>query len=211
MKNRFTVPAILVASLTFLIMAAQAEVTLPALLSKHAVLQKSDHTQIWGKAAAGEKISVSVGGLRAQTTAGSDGKWQVSLDVRRIGAGPFDLIVEGTNRLVVPDILIGEVWVCSGQSNMAFGLARAGEAAQEIPQSANPQLRQFRVANTGPEKPEDDCKGAWIVARPDTAQEFSAVAYFFGKRLQHELVQPVGLILSAWAGTSAISWLPPEA
>ena len=197
--------------MSLFLVAAQADVTLPSLLSNHAVLQKSDRTQIWGKAAAGEKVKITLGSARAETSAGSDGKWKVSLDVREIGEGPFELIVEGTKRLIVQDVTVGEVWVCSGQSNMAFGLARAGEAAQEIPKSANAKLRQFRVANKGSETPEDDCKGAWILARPETAAEFGAVGYFFGKKLQQETHQPVGLILAAWAGTSAISWLPQEA
>ena len=211
MQNRFDSFSLLVLGLSAFAAAARADVKLPSLLSNHAVLQKSDHTQIWGKAAAGEKVKVTLGGAHAESLAGGDGKWKVSLDVREIGEGPFDLVVEGANRLVVQDVMIGEVWVCSGQSNMAFGLARAGEAAQEIPQSANPKLRQFRVANKGSETPEDDCKGAWIFARPETAAEFGAVSYFFGKKLQHEIRQPIGLVLAAWAGTSAISWLPQAA
>ena len=180
MKKTYARPGLLLAGTSLLLMTAQADVTLPALLSHHAVLQQSDHTRIWGKAGPGETVSVTLGGLHAQTVAGSDGKWQLSVDVTRLGPGPFELIVAGRNRVVVKDVLIGEVWVCSGQSNMAFGLGRAGEAAQEIPRASHPQLRQFRVANVGAEKPEDDCKGAWLVARPDTAQEFSAVGYFFG-------------------------------
>ncbi len=212
MNRPLSRPSFIVASLLTLAAAARADVTLPALLSRHAVLQKqSDHTLVWGNAKAGEKVKVTLGNALAETAAGEDGKWKVRLDVSRIGEGPFDLTVEGANRLVVQDIMIGEVWVCSGQSNMAFGLARAGEAAEEIPQSDNPKLRQFRVANKGSETPEDDCKGAWILARPDTAKEFGAVSYFFGKKVQREIRQPVGLILSAWAGTSAISWLPQQA
>lgn len=211
MKTQPVCPVLLIANLGLLMATARADVALPALLSNHAVLQKSNHTRVWGKAAAGEKVRVVLGGVHGQTIAGGDGKWAVSLDLSRSGAGPFELVVEGANRLVVTDVMVGEIWVCSGQSNMAFGLARAAEAAEEIPQSANPQLRQFRVANVGTELPADDCKGAWIVARPDTAKEFGAVGYFFGKRLQQTLKQPVGLILAAWAGTSALSWLPPAA
>ena len=210
-KLLFSPSCLVLFGLSMFAATAQADVTLPSLLSNHAVLQKSNRTQIWGKAAAGEKVKITLGSARAETSAGSDGKWKVSLDVREIGEGPFDLIVEGAKRLVVQDVTVGEVWVCSGQSNMAFGLTRAGEAAQEIPKSANAKLRQFRVANKGSETPEDDCKGAWIVARPDTAVEFGAVSYFFGKKLQQEIHQPVGLILAAWAGTSAVSWLPQEA
>ena len=211
MNKHCSLSSILLVSLSLFMAPVRADVTLPSLLSNHAVLQKSDRTPIWGKAAAGEKVKITLGGAHAETSAGSDGKWKVRLDVREIGEGPFELIVEGAKRLVVQDVTVGEVWVCSGQSNMAFGLARAGEAAQEIPKSANAKLRQFRVANKGSETPEEDCKGAWIVARPETAAEFGAVSYFFGKKLQQEIHQPVGLILAAWAGTSAISWLPQEA
>jgi sialate O-acetylesterase len=211
MTRRLLSPSILIASIGAFMASAYADVTLPSLISNHAVLQKSGHTQVWGKAAAGEKVKVSLGGVHAETAAGSDGKWKVSMDVSAIGEGPFDLIVEATNRIVVSDVLIGEVWICSGQSNMAFGLPRAAEAAQEIPQSANPKLRQFRVANAYSATAEDSCKGAWIAANPDTAKEFTAVGYFFGKKLQHDLHQPVGLVLAAWAGTSAMSWLPQEA
>jgi len=211
MNTRLALPAVLFASLILCAAPARADITLPALLSNHAVLQKSDRTPLWGMAAAGEKVTVTLGGAHAETSAGKDGKWKVNLDVGRLGEGPFDLIVTGSNRVVVQDVVIGEVWVCSGQSNMAFGLARAAEAAEEIPQSANPLLRQFRVANIGAESPEENCKGAWIVARPDTAKEFGAVSYFFGKKVQQTLRQPVGLILAAWAGTSALSWLPPAA
>lgn len=211
MKRRFPLTSLLLAGLGLLTVTARANVTLPSLLSNHAVLQKSERTPLWGNAATGEKVKVTLGGAQAETSAGGDGKWRVYLDVTRLGDGPFDLIVEGANRLVVQDVVIGEVWVCSGQSNMAFGLARAAEAAEEIPQSANPLLRQFRVANVGAETAEENCKGAWIVARPDTAKEFGAVSYFFGKKVQQTIRQPVGLILAAWAGTSALSWLPQEA
>ena len=211
MIRSFPVPSILIASLGLSMAAAQADVTLPALISNHAVLQKSDRTQVWGKAAPGEKVKVSLGGVHAETSAGSDGKWKINLDVSAIGEGPFELVVEATNRLVISDVLIGEVWVCSGQSNMAFTLARAEGAAQEIPQSANSQLRQFRVANSYSATPEDNCKGAWVAASPDTAKDFTAVGYFFGKDLQQKLREPVGLVLAAWAGTSAMSWLPQEA
>ena len=211
MKNRSSFISLVLASLGFLVRICCADVTLPSLLSNHAVIQKSDSTPLWGKAAPGEKVKITLGAARAETTSSGDGKWKVCLDVTGIGEGPFDLIVEGAKRLVVSDVMIGEVWVCSGQSNMAFGLARAAEANEEIPRSANAKLRQFRVANTGAVSPEDNCKGAWIVARPETAAEFGAVSYFFGKKLQQTLRQPAGLILAAWAGTTAISWLPQEA
>ena len=201
----------LLASLGLFIGSARANVMLPSIISTHAVLQKSDHTQIWGKAAPGEKVRISIGGVQAETAAGTDGKWKTTLDVSGIGEGPFDLVIEGANRLVVSDILIGEVWVCSGQSNMAVTLTHVGEAAQEIPQSANPKLRQFRVLEKTSATPEDECKGLWTVADPTTTPQFTAVGYFFGKHLQQNLQQPVGLILAAVAGTSALNWMPQAA
>jgi sialate O-acetylesterase len=211
MNRLLLLPSALLVSLSAPVTSARADVALPALLSNHAVLQKSERTPIWGRAAAGEKVKVTLGGASSEASAGRDGTWNVSLDVSRVGEGPFDLIVEGANRLVVADVVVGDVWVCSGQSNMAFGLARAAEAGEEIPRSSNALLRQFRVANIGAEAPASDCKGAWIAARPDTAMEFGAVGYFFGARVQQTTRQPVGLILAAWAGTSALSWLPPAA
>ena len=211
MKTQFPLPFVVLASLSALVAAAQADVTLPSLISKHAVLQKSDHTRIWGKAAAGEKVKISLGGAEAETSAGTDGKWKTTLDVRKIGEGPFDLIVEGANKLVIPDVVVGEVWVCGGQSNMDLTLVHVGEAAEELPQSANPSLRQFRVLGTGSSKAEDDCQGAWSVSTPETARSFTAVGYFFGKNLQRNLHQPVGLIHAAVAGTDALSWIPQAA
>jgi len=190
---------------------AWADITLPSLLSAHALLQRSDHTQVWGKADAGEKVKISLGGIEVRTVAGADGKWKVSLDVTRLGEGPHSMVIEGNNRLVVSDVLIGEVWVCCGQSNMAFPLIRSGEASEEILRAANTKLRQFRVENAASATPQDDCKGTWVVASPETAGQFSAVGYFFGKSLQQKLNQPVGLVLSAWPGSSVDAWLPQGA
>ena len=211
MKTRLSNFSIFVACLGLGLAAAQGAVTLPSLLSNHAVLQRSDATQIWGKAPPGEKVKVSLGEARAETSAGGDGKWKVGLDVSRLGEGPFELIVEGANRLVVSDVVVGEVWVCGGQSNMDLTLVHVGEAAEELPQAANSSLRQFRVAGTTSAKAEDECKGAWSVATPETAKSFTAVGYFFGKSLQRSLHQPVGLIHAAVAGTDALSWLPQAA
>lgn len=210
MKLLLSSPSILAASLGLAMATAHAEVKLPSLLSAHAVLQKSDHTQIWGKADPGEKIKVSIGLAKAETSAGTDGKWNVGIDVSRVGEGPFELVVEGNNRVVVPDVIIGDVWVCGGQSNMAFPLPRARGAAEEIPQSANPMLRQFTDLGNASSKPEDECKGSWIVAKPETVADFSAAGYFFAKNVYQKLRQPIGLIVTARAGTFGIQWVPTD-
>lgn len=186
---------------------AHADVTLPAILSNHAVLQRSARTRIWGNATAGEKVQVSIGGVVAATVAASDGKWGVAVDVSRIGEGPFELVVEGRNRLVVSDVLIGEVWLCAGQSNMAYKLERSTGGAQEIARSSNPRLRQFTVAYNPVSEPQEKCKGSWLVAAPTTSPEFSAVGYYFAKDLQKSMNTPVAIVRSAWAGTGIMSWI----
>ncbi|XHR27108.1 MAG: sialate O-acetylesterase [Chthoniobacteraceae bacterium] len=211
MKHPFLISFIIAANGCGWNMPAWADVSLPSIISTHAVLQKSDRTQIYGKAAPGEVVKVSLGGIGAQTVADADGKWKIILDVTSIGEGPFDLVVEGNNRTVISDVILGEVWVCSGQSNMAFRLARDAQAAQAGPQEVNPRLREFCVEEATSETPQDDCKGSWVIASPQTAGRFSAVGYYFGKNLQQALNRPVGLLFAAWPGTSVSAWLPQSA
>lgn len=186
--------------------AMHAEVSLPSILSDHMILQRSAATAVWGKAAAGEKVKVALGDIRAEATAGPDGRWKVKLNLSSAAEGPFDLLVEGVNRLTVSDVLVGEVWLCSGQSNMAYTLDRSPDGAAEIARSANPRLRQFRVETRSANEPLENCKGAWIVAAPKTTAQFSAVGYYFAQDLQKNLKTPVGIVLSAWAGTVATAW-----
>ena len=190
---------------------ARGAVTLPPIFSDHAVLQRSVNVPVWGKAEAGEKIAVSLDGIKSETQAGADGKWQASLDLRKVESGPHELVVEGGNRIVLHDILVGEVWLCSGQSNMEFTLAKSIGAEKEIAASANPQLRQFLVKHRPAGAPMDDCDGTWMVAAPATAGAFTAVGYYFGRTLQHELGQPVGLVNSSVGGTPIEAWMNAEA
>lgn len=185
---------------------ASATVTLPALISDHAVLQKSSQTALWGKAAPGEKVIASLASIRGETIADSTGAWRLTLDLMQTGPGPFDLVIEGTNRLVVADVVIGELWVASGQSNMEFTLNKAIGAPDEISASGNPQIRQFLVAKTIAATPQLECKGAWTVASPTTSGQFSAVGYHFARSLQQRLHVPVGLIHASWGGTPVESW-----
>jgi sialate O-acetylesterase len=201
-----------VVPLLFLAGALRAEVVLPPIFSDHAVLQKSDVVPVWGKARPGEKIQVSLDRVSATAEAGSDGKWMARLNLADLGPGPFELTVTGENTLTVRDVLVGEVWACTGQSNMAFPLsAFPAVVREELPVSANPQIRQFLVANKPSREPLDEAQGKWTVASPETAGAFSATAYFFGKQLQKELGAPVGLINDSVGGTVIETWMSREA
>jgi sialate O-acetylesterase len=199
--------AFLIATSAFL----SAEVKLPALLSDHAVLQQSEATRIWGNAAPNEKIKVKLSSAQAQTTADSAGHWQVTLDTREIGAGPFDLEVRGSNRLVVHDVVVGEVWIASGQSNMESPVRRTDATDEEIAHSADAKIRQFKVRDTASAEPKDDVSGSWLVAGPETTGGFSAVAYYFQAGLREALNLPVGVINASWGGTPIEPWISPQA
>ncbi|HEY9248337.1 MAG TPA: sialate O-acetylesterase, partial [Rariglobus sp.] len=186
--------------------ALHADVSLPSILSDHMILQRSAATAVWGQASPGEKIKITFAGLRAETTAGPDGRWKTTLNLSAVAEGPFDLLVEGVNRLTVSDVLVGEVWLCSGQSNMAYTLDRSTDGAAEIARSANPRLRQFRVDTRSADEPQETCKGSWVIADPKTVAQFSAVGFYFAQDLQKNLNAPVGIVLSAWAGTVATAW-----
>jgi len=206
--NRFLLTAF---SLGLLIQSSLAAVTLPSIISDHMVLQKSDNVPIWGKADPGEEVKVTFNGKTETVKAGEDGAWKVTLNLKEAAAGPSEMIVEGKNRIAIADVLVGEVWLASGQSNMEWSLRQAGGAEQEIPASANNLLRQFTVTNKTSLTPADSCVGTWIIASPETSGNFSAVGYFFGKALQKELKVPVGIIDSTWGGTPVEAWTSGKA
>lgn len=188
----------------------RAEVSLHPLFTSHAVLQRERPVPVWGTAAPGEKVTVTLAGKSVSTTA-ADGKWRVDLPAMPAG-GPHVLKVEGSNTIKLEDVLIGEVWLCSGQSNMAFRLERASNAAEAIAASANENLRLFIVpTNTQDEPQSTTACGPWTVSGPATAGSFSAVAYFFGRDLQKALGVPVGLINSSVGGTPVEAWSSKEA
>lgn len=189
---------------------AQANVTLPAVFSDHAVLQKSEKVPVWGKATADEKVTVTLDKATASTTTGADGKWKVELNLKSEGQGPYDLVIEGANKVTVKDVVVGEVWVCSGQSNMELSMTKAFGVEAEIALPANPLLRQFHAAYIALPTPQDDVAGKWEIASPETVKNFTAVGYFFGKKLQTELQVPVGLIHTSWGGTPSEAWTSAE-
>ena len=194
-------PALLVAAA----LTARADVRLPGLFSDHMVLQQGARVPVWGWAEEGEEVTVSFRGREAKTKT-KNGKWMVHLS-RLPAGGPGTLVVQGKNRTEIHDVLVGEVWVCSGQSNMEFPLQRSFESAADIAGSANPMLRLFLVPKTKADEPRNDVAAQWKECNPDTSGNFSAVAYYFGRDLQKALNVPVGLIDTCWGGSPAEVWM----
>ncbi|MEQ8786952.1 MAG: sialate O-acetylesterase [Pirellulaceae bacterium] len=189
---------------------ATADVTLPAVFSDNMVLQRDREIPVWGWADAGEKVDVSLADKQATATADKDGRWSVRLDPLSAG-GPHTLKVQGANTLAVEEVLVGEVWLCSGQSNMAMQVRRALNADEEAADADYPQIRMFTVPRGGAAEPQQQIKGSWAVCSPETVGGFSATAYFFGRRLHQELDVPVGLINSSVGGTPIDFWTSAEA
>ena len=191
--------------------ASPQALRLPGILGDNMVLQQEKPARIWGWAKPGADVTVSIAGQKKSATADADGKWKVELDPIR-DAAPLEMRVSsGTESLAVKNILPGEVWVCSGQSNMAVTVSEAADAAGEIVKSADPKLRFFTTEFHAPSVPDEDTSGKWVESTPQTAAAFSATAYFFGRELRKALDRPVGLILSANGSTVAESWISREA
>jgi len=185
--------------------ALQAAVALASPFTDHAVLQRGQPIPVWGTADAGEKVTVSFDGQTKMVAAGADGKWLIKLDSHTAG-GPYDLTVAGTNTIKLSDILVGEVWVCSGQSNMEWTLSKARDAEKEIAAANFPKLRHFRVDKKTSDTPLSTCTGSWTVCTPQNAGGYTAVGYFFGRKLVQELDVPIGLLHTSWGGTPAEAW-----
>ena len=201
---------------------ARGDVTLAPLFSDHAVLQREKPLPVWGRADAGEKISVHFHAQTRQTAAGADGRWIVFLDALAADSEGADLVVAGKNTVTVHDMVVGEVWLCSGQSNMEFTVeARAGtwqarsrvaNATAEIAGANFPLIRHVRIEPTMTETPADTVKtGGWQPTTPQTVGGFTAVGYFFARDVFQKLGVPVGLVHSSWGGTPVESWMSPAA
>jgi sialate O-acetylesterase len=191
--------------------AALAEVRLPKIISDHMVLQANQPATIWGWADPQEKVEVTLGKQSATTAANPDGRWTVRLDVPAAGTA-LEMSVAGKNTLTVKDVLIGEVWLCSGQSNMEWSVAQSDNKDAEIAAGDHPLIRHFKVTRQTADTPQEDVNGEWVVCSPETVATFSAVGYFFGRELHKQLGNvPVGLIGSNWGGTPAESWTSRKA
>jgi sialate O-acetylesterase len=183
-----------------------AEVRLPAVITDHMVIQRGQPVHIWGWADAGEAVSVSFRDHFATATADELGRWSANLPPGDAG-GPFFLQVKGTNTIAINDVLVGDVWIASGQSNMEFSLAHAQNAAAEIAAANYPKIRLFTVERGVSGYPLEDVKARpWAACTPESAPTFSAVAYFFGRDLNKKFFVPIGLIHTSWGGTPAEAW-----
>jgi sialate O-acetylesterase len=200
-----------------------ADVTMPAIFDDHMVLQQSAKLPIWGTAAPGENVTVTIGGDTGSATADGEGKWMVSLAKLPASTTPTTLTVKGKNTLTFSDVLVGDVWVCSGQSNMEFGIGNEYDANDQIAKADHPLLRLFLVLHKTSFTPASDIPrmagqraGHWVVCTPENVKNiggwngFSGVGYFFGSEIQKTTGQPVGLIGTYWGGTPAQSWTSLE-
>ena len=188
-----------------------AQVQLPKVFGDHMVLQRDQNVNVWGWAKPKEKVTVKFHDQSKQATADKDGKWKVTLNPEKAG-GPFELTVTGkSNSVNYKDVLVGEVWVCSGQSNMEWPLRVTDNAEAAIASAKNSTIRHIKIPNTVASQPMNDIKsGEWKVCSPETAPDFTAVGYFFAQKISSELNIPVGLINTSWGGTHSETWTSRE-
>ena len=194
--------------------AAQADVRLPKVFSNHMVLQRDKPLTFWGWAEPGENVTVRVADVSGEAKADERGEWKLTLAPVKAG-GPFKVTVAGSNTVEFEDVMVGDVWLCSGQSNMELGVGLVNNGKQEIAEANYPGIRLLMVPNRWSPQPETNIDATWKVCTPEAIAEggwggFSAAAYFFGRELHKQLGVPVGLIDSDWGGTRIESWTPPQ-
>ena len=194
--------------------AVFANITLPKIFGDNMVLQRNKPIHIWGWAATGEKITVQFNKQKKTIKTGATGKWELMLLPENAG-GPYQLLLQGKNKLAIQNVLVGEVWICSGQSNMEMPVAGWGKInnfEREIEVADYPLIRHFKVPNTVSTSLKEDISGGeWNVCSPATAGNFSATAYFFARELYKHLKVPVGLINTSWGGTQSEAWTSQQA
>lgn len=187
----------------------QAEVRLPAIFSDHMVLQRDRPISVWGWGEPGEKVRVTLGLESAEAIVLENGQWHCSLGSQVVSREPMDLIVSASNEIRVRDVLLGDVWLCSGQSNMEWALGGC-DAAADIQSSDYPLIRHFGVEYHFASRPQPDLKGSWSVSKPETSQGFTAVGYYFARRVHKETGVPIGLVRSSVGGTNIECWMSQE-
>lgn len=190
---------------------ALADVTLAPLFQDGAVLQRDMPVPIWGTAGPGEKITVHFAGQTVAATADASGRWQADLAPLAASSEGRDLVIEGANKITLRDILVGEVWLCNGQSNMEWPLKNSPTPEKVLAAAQHPLIRQFKVAIASAEQPATTVNGSWVTCTPETAGAFTAVGYYFATTLQPKLDVPIGLINNTWGGTKIEAWMSAEA
>jgi sialate O-acetylesterase len=196
---------LLIGVLPLLSQIAQAEIRVPSIIGDNMVVQQGRRERVWGTAQAGERVEVSIAGQTGRAVADGQGRWQVFLGPLKAG-GPFTLTIAGSNTLTFKNVLVGDVWICSGQSNMEFPLVNATGGAEAVAKANYPEIHLFTVQKNTAATPLDDVKGHWVVTTPEQVGQFSAVGYFFGRELYQRLKIPLGLIHTSWGGTPAEAW-----
>ncbi|MFB9077808.1 sialate O-acetylesterase [Flavobacterium procerum] len=197
--------------LLILSQVCNANVRMPLIFSDGMVLQRDKQIPIWGFADANESVEVHFNKQIKKTTADKNGKWTVNLNAEKAG-GPFELIIIGKNKITIKNVLVGEVWICSGQSNMEFQVFKTMNAEKEIADANYPMIRHFGVAQDLSGTPKDDLKqGKWEVANKENVGNFTAVGYYFARKLYAELKIPIGIINTSWGGTNVETWTSREA
>lgn len=188
-----------------------ANVRMPLIFSDGMVLQRNKQIPIWGFADANESVEIHFNKQIKKTQADKNGKWTINLNAEKAG-GPFELIIIGKNKITIKNVLVGEVWICSGQSNMEFQVYKTMNAEKEINDSDYPMIRHFGVAQDLSGTPKDDLKaGKWEVSNKETVGNFTAVGFYFARKLYAELKIPIGLINTSWGGTNVETWTSREA
>lgn len=194
----------LLAALSF---TAQAELKLPAIIGDNMVLQQKQANPLWGWDTPGTEVTVKFAGQSHTAKAGADGKWTVKLDAVPANAQPATISIKGSTARELKNVLVGEVWICSGQSNMQWSVNSSWDADLEIATAKYPNIRLISVPQVGTQEPQQDFKGAWAECSPQTVGSFSAVGFFYGRVLHQMLDVPVGLINNAWGGSAAEAWV----
>lgn len=188
------------------------QIRLPNIFSDNMVLQQQSDVTLWGWSSPGEKIFITTSWNNSTDSAMATGnaRWKINIKTPAAG-GPYTVTFKASNTIVLNNVMLGEVWVCSGQSNMEWSsLNGLPEMDKELPNSTNANIRLFHIPKTTSAYPQDNCAGTWKNCTPDNLKSFSAVAYYFGKKLQKELNVPIGLINTSWGGTPAEVWTPKE-
>jgi sialate O-acetylesterase len=208
MRKKRTISCSLLLALMSLPFLSLTQITLPAIIGDNMVLQQKHNVPLWGWSTPNKMVTITPGwnNQKISSIAGSTGKWMILLQTPAAG-GPFTIKINDT---VLSNILVGEVWLCSGQSNMQWPVSMIKDAEKEINEATYPSIRFFTVARQFSEEPKKNCYGHWLECSPSSIETFSAVAYFYGRELYRELKVPIGLINASWSGTPAEAWTRNE-